>query len=466
MVPALLFLRRFRPALGALLLILLLLPLPAAAGPAVRIGLIADQTGTEDLNQAYRMLAAGVETLRGQRPDRLIHLGDLVESGRPASLVQADFARGRALLDRTGLAWRIAPGDHDLNPPAPVPNAADRSRETLFRTLAASHLPGSPHLYGSFDVHGVHCILLNAQEHLHTDPRWGNVFLAQLSAAQQAWLRADLERHRDARAIAVFLHQPLWSHWSSWQPVHELLRAYRVDAVVAAHVHTDRDDGVLDGIRYLVLGAAGGTVQHARPDAAGTAQVAVLSLGDGPTGLELLDAVTGRRLPLTPRADAERLQALGYLLDNLEVSLQGDGAGSRPGWSMGTGQGRAMLRLDGLGNPIDLPVEVVIDVRGEEVSLTDPGFAPGLCRGRADGVRCELAAGANVLLSNPSLARALTSAATPAWSVRLETAGTDGAAIAPHLELAVSLGFSGKQENLRVQRRLQCSPAGDCGGRP
>ncbi len=247
----------------------------------------------------------------------------------------------------------------------------------LFRTLAASHLPGSPHLYGSFDVHGVHCILLNAQEHLHTDPRWGNVFLAQLSAAQQAWLRADLERHRDARAIAVFLHQPLWSHWSSWQPVHELLRAYRVDAVVAAHVHTDRDDGVLDGIRYLVLGAAGGTVQHARPDAAGTAQVAVLSLGDGPTGLELLDAVTGRRLPLTPRADAERLQALGYLIDNLEVSLQGDGSDSRPGWPMGTGQGRAMLRLDGLGNPIDLPVAVEIDVRGEGVSLTGSGVCAG-----------------------------------------------------------------------------------------
>ena len=133
---------------------------------------------------------------------------------------------------------------------------------------------------------------------------------------------------------------------------------------------------------------------------------------------------------------------------------------------MGKGQGRAILRLDGLGNPIDLPVAVAIDVRGEGVSLVDPGFAPGLCRGRANGVRCELAAGANVLLSNPSLARARTLAGTPAWSVRLETAGTDGAAIAPHLELAVSLGFSGKQENLRVQRRLQCSPAGDCGGRP
>jgi hypothetical protein len=432
----------------------------------VRLGLIADQTGTEDLDQAFRMLAAGVETLRRQRPDGLIHRGDLVESGRPESLVQADFARGRALLDRAGLAWRIAPGDHDLNPPVPVANAADRSRECLFRTLAAPHLPGSPRLYGSFDVHGVHCILLNAQEHLHTDPRWGNVFLAQLSAAQQAWLQADLERHRHARAIAVFLHQPLWSHWSAWQPVHELLRAYRVDAVVAAHVHTDWDDGVLDGIRYLVLGAAGGTVQHAHPDAAGTAQVAVLSLGDGPAGLELLDAVTGTRLPLTPRADAERLQALGYLLDNLEVSLQGDGADSRPGRPMGTGQGRAMLRLDGLGNPIDLPVAVVIDVRGEWVSLVDPGFAPGLCRGRADGVRCELAAGANVLLSNPSLARARTSAATPAWSARLAAANADGAITAPHVELAVSLGFSGAQERLRLQRRLQCTPTGDCGGRP
>ena len=133
---------------------------------------------------------------------------------------------------------------------------------------------------------------------------------------------------------------------------------------------------------------------------------------------------------------------------------------------MGTGQGRVKLCLDGLGNPIDLPVAVAIDVRGEGVSLTDPAFAPGLWCGRSDGVRCELAAGANVLLSNPSLARARTLAATPAWSMRLETAGTDGATTTQPLEVTVSLGFSGEQERLRVQRRLRCSPAGDCGGRP
>ncbi len=36
----------------------------------------------------------------------------------------------------------------------------------------------------------------------------------------------------------------------------------------------------------------------------------------------------------------------------------------------------------------------------------------------------------------------------------------------PPLEVTVSLGFSGEQENLRVQRRLQCTPAGECGARP
>ena len=125
-----------------------------------------------------------------------------------------------------------------------------------------------------------------------------------------------------------------------------------------------------------------------------------------------------------------------------------------------------MLRLDGLGNPIDLPVEVVIDIQGKGLSLADPGFAPGLCRGRADGMRCELGAGANVLLSNPSLARARTSAGSPAWSARLAAAGPDRAQTAQPLELTVTLGFSGAEERLRVQRRLRCTPAGDCGGRP
>ncbi len=141
-VPARLSLRCFRPAFRALLLLLLFLPLPAAAGPAVRIGLIADQTGTEDLDQAYRMLRAGVETLRHQRLDGLIHLGDLVESGRPASRVQADFAA--AAPSSTGPGWPGGsfPATTISTRPCRCRMQRTAAGETLFRALAAPHLPG------------------------------------------------------------------------------------------------------------------------------------------------------------------------------------------------------------------------------------------------------------------------------------------------------------------------------------
>ena len=48
----------------------------------------------------------------------------------------------------------------------------------------------------------------------------------------------------------------------------------------------------------------------------------------------------------------------------------------------------------------------------------------------------------------------------------VDAAGLDRAATTQPLELTVSLGFNGAEERLRLQRRLQCTPAGDCGGRP
>ena len=78
----------------------------AATLPAeIRIGLIGDQTGTENLDIAYQTLAEGVKALNARRPHVVLHTGDLLESvqypnATPEEEFRAQFARATALLNQ------------------------------------------------------------------------------------------------------------------------------------------------------------------------------------------------------------------------------------------------------------------------------------------------------------------------------------------------------------------------------
>jgi hypothetical protein len=117
-----------------------------------------------------------------------------------------------------------------------------------------------PGLWHSFDVGAYHFVALNSQERLDVDPRWGDVFLSGISNEQLAWLKGDMEAHRQAKGIVIFLYQPLGYNWAWWQPVQALLRSYPVRAVIAGHFRYDQDEGEIDNIRYFVMGATGAVV--------------------------------------------------------------------------------------------------------------------------------------------------------------------------------------------------------------
>src|SRR5262249_41092150 len=123
--------------------------------------------------------------------------------------------------------------------------------------------------------------------------------------------------HARARAIIVWLHQPLWYHASGWKRVHELLRQYPVAAVISGHFHYNQDGGVIDGIHYLTVGATGGTKKPGNRQAGNVDQVSVLTVsGRSHVHLELL-ALDKQPLSLTPREDMDRVQATSLQLGNL-----------------------------------------------------------------------------------------------------------------------------------------------------
>ena len=224
----------------------------------ISIGVIGDQSGSDDLRTSYQVLSAGVEALNQQKVDVVLHVGDMIESRKSPEEMKKDFSQAAKILQQLRAPWYLTPGDHDTNPPAFKQDSEDRSREAIFKTLYAPLNPlANSNFYYSFDVKGYHVVSLYSQEHLHTDPRWGNVFMAQLSNSQVEWLKNDLSSMaKGTKGVVIFIHQPLWYNWTAWMRVQEILQKYPVVCVIAGHFHYNQIEPPLSGITYLTVGAA------------------------------------------------------------------------------------------------------------------------------------------------------------------------------------------------------------------
>ncbi len=147
-------------------------PLPASAEP-INIGIIGDQTGTANLDDAYGVLKQGVAALRNPNLDVVLHVGDLVESTDTEANIRARFAQATGILGALNVPWYLTAGDHDVNPPGFQQNSTDRSRETLFKKLYGAINPlAAKNLYYSFDVRAI---------------TWIRLYRPQISANYQLW---------------------------------------------------------------------------------------------------------------------------------------------------------------------------------------------------------------------------------------------------------------------------------------
>ena len=413
-----------------------------APAAAIRVGIIGDQTGSTDLDQSYAVLRDAVGRLRSLPLNLVLHTGDLIESTQTPEQIMARFKTAVGVLGGLGAPWYLTAGDHDVNPPAWQPNSPDRSREKLFQSLYSAINPAvRSRLYYSFDVKGsdgktYHFISLYALEHLDADPRWGDVFFAQLSAAQQQWLYRDLDTHRDAAGIVVWLHQPLWYNWSSWEPVHRLLASYPVAAVVAGHFHYNQWDGVIDGIDYRVVGATGGTLagawsglaKIASPWAGGAQHVTVMTLDRRQVSFQMLPLSGSEPVGFTPRYDMDRVQAISYILGDLSGFWS-----VNPVWLV-NGQPvsscetmtPASLKLSRVGNPIDIPITLRVSLSSDAVRVASSQYAATVCGPDSPPGSCSLAANANVSASNTSAAQLSSYNPIDVWQATLAGTGRAG----------------------------------------
>ena len=443
-------------------------PGPAAARTPITIGIVGDQTFSSDLNRSYTILEQGVGALAGHRPDVVLHMGDLVESTGTPEEIRASFQKAAAILDRLSVSWHLTAGDHDVSPPGWQAASSDRSREALFQELYGAREPAfRERPWYSFDVKGFHFVALYSHQVLRVDPRWGDIFLARIQDDQLAWLQRDLESHRRARGVVVFLHQPLWYHWSGWKRVHDLLRRYRMAAVVAGHFHYDQDEGEIDGIRYIIVGSTGGDTKHGSRDAGEAHHVTLLRVaGPRKVQVDLLPVSGGGPLKLTPREDMDRVQALDVQLGNLWNFTDRNPVFLKDGQLVADCQSGspARITIDSLGNPIDLPVEVEVGFRSEPggIALDSPGFGSGLCQPGSGTQVCRLAPAARTSFSNyssvdiqsgcPVPPNGTGGDCVPIWATGLKS-GTP--ALGTALAFDVRTSFTGTSGKLHVEKTVQ-----------
>lgn len=399
----------------------------AAGQGTVTIGVIGDQTFSVDLQASYGVLQQGVDALAAEDLDLVLHVGDLVESSRSPSEVTALFQQATGILDQLPVPWFLTAGDHDVNPPLFQQDSADRSREALFQQLYGQRVPQfAQQPYYSFDFGGYHFIALYSHQALHSDPRFGNIFLAQIYDDQLAWLAADLDANQQAHGTVVFIHQPLWYHWSAWQRVHELLAKHRVALVISGHHHYDQDGGSLGGVRYLTVGATGGFTKNGSRDAGDVQHVTVLRLaGRKVQDLTLLALSDPLPLTLTPRVDMDRVQALDVQLGNFFDFAQRNPVFLEDGELVeACGGAPATVEITQIGDPIDLPLEVTIGFTSSPagVVLDDPAFTPGQCQQVVSATECILARTARTFFSNYSSVLIDEFFSPPLWTTGLAPA--------------------------------------------
>lgn len=157
-------------------------------------------------------------------PDFVILTGDLVADARYPSPERVDewmAAVAERLASRFTVPTYAAVGNHDV-----VRDAA------IGKSVYERHFGPT---YYSFDVKGVHCVVLDLQQLV------GTSLVYDVGATQLGWLREDLALVDEATPILVFAHEPTydWAPTAENAALFQVLAEHSIAALVTGHWHTN-----------------------------------------------------------------------------------------------------------------------------------------------------------------------------------------------------------------------------------
>lgn len=225
----------------------------------VRFGMVTDchyadvdPAGTRFYRQSLDKLGECVDRMNAEKVDFLIELGDFKDQGRPP--VEQDtltyLEEVEAVFRRfDGPTYHVL-GNHDVD---------SISKPQFLARVTNTGVHGTQ-CYYSFDVEGLHCIVLDANYRSDgVDYDRGNYDWtdANIPADELDWLRKDLAAARGP--AVVFIHQLLDGTGAVYvknaAEVRDILeRSGKVVAVFQGHHHAG-DYNEINGIHYYTLAA-------------------------------------------------------------------------------------------------------------------------------------------------------------------------------------------------------------------
>ena len=169
------------------------------------------------------------------KPAFVIHCGDMINGYTyDRQKIKKEWERFRQEINPLSSTFYPVPGNHDVTT-TPI--------EPLY-----GETWGKDRYYYSFDYNKSHFIILDTDLHEQMDT---------IPPVEMTWLKDDLEKNKDAEAIFLAFHSPLYMYTDyDWQAVHNLLKNYPVRAVFTGHSHI-YDHRLIDGIHYFCLNTSG-----------------------------------------------------------------------------------------------------------------------------------------------------------------------------------------------------------------
>lgn len=197
-----------------------------------------------DVRSGHEVHAAIVRALVAEDPDLALVTGDLVDRGTDEAQWERYFDIAAPLLRQ--VAIYPAAGNHEY----------ERGGRGLERFLSLFLRP-QPTAWWSFDVAGLHFVLLDSEAYKNPE--------------QRTWLEADLQeaRRRKARGIFVVAHDGPYSsalHGDNQEAIKSyapLYQKYGVSMAFSGHDH-DYERLRVGGIDYVVSGGGGAELRKPR----------------------------------------------------------------------------------------------------------------------------------------------------------------------------------------------------------
>jgi 3',5'-cyclic AMP phosphodiesterase CpdA len=178
-----------------------------------------------------------IEELNRIRPEFVIDIGDIISRGytKDPDLLMREWREYFKAVSKAEVPVLPVAGNHDV---------WSEMSQMFWRRMVGD-------LWYSFNYGNSHFITLCSDQ---ARPN----HISKIGPEQLEWLKEDLELNGDAQHIFVFLHKPLWRDKNSgWDKVHELLKMYNTEAVIAGHAHIYTRDEDRDGIKYIISGGGG-----------------------------------------------------------------------------------------------------------------------------------------------------------------------------------------------------------------